>query len=232
MNSTSTTGIVLTRTDFGEGDRIIKFLTPDHGKITVIAKGVRLKKSKLAGSVELFSVSDISYIVGRSEIYTLISARLVKHFGDIVKDIDRTNSAYEFLSLINKNTEDATESDYFNLLATGLEALNDLDLDQQITKLWFYMQLLKIAGHAPNLHTDNQGSKLLPSKKYNFQIDNMHFVPEPSSSGIFTANHIKFLRLGFSAASPKVLSRVENHVKLTAETQNIIQTMLKNYTRP
>src|SRR5205814_1274862 len=104
----NTQGVVLSRTDFGEADRIIHFLTPDHGKVTGIAKGVRKSKSKLAGGIELFSISELTFIVGKSEIYTIISARLINHFDNIVKDLNRTNIGYDFLRMVNKATEDNT----------------------------------------------------------------------------------------------------------------------------
>ncbi len=224
-------GIILTRTDFGEADRIITFLTPDHGKVQAIAKGVRKSKSKLAGGIELFSISDLTFLVGRSEIYTLISSRLVKHYGNIVKDLDRTNAAYELLRVSNKATEQAPEPAYFKLLNLALQALDNPKLDSQITALWFSMQLLKLAGHAPNLRTDSRGAQLAKSAAYDFQLDRMHFVPEKSSRGTFTANHIKFLRVGFAAANPKVLARVEGIDKLAVLTQPLIQTMLKSFVR-
>ncbi|MDO8591465.1 MAG: DNA repair protein RecO, partial [bacterium] len=71
MNRYVTQGIVLSRTDFGEADRILTFLTNDHGKVRAIAKGVRKSKSKLAGGIELFSISDLTLIIGRGEINTL-----------------------------------------------------------------------------------------------------------------------------------------------------------------
>jgi DNA repair protein RecO (recombination protein O) len=120
----NTQGVVLSRTDFGEADRIIHFLTPDHGKVTGIAKGVRKSKSKLAGGIELFSVSELTFIVGKSEIYTIISARLEKHFDNITKELERTNVGYETIRLLNKATEDNPEPEYFNLLTHVFEALN------------------------------------------------------------------------------------------------------------
>src|SRR3954471_22046155 len=102
-----TPAIILRRTDYGEADRIITFLTPDYGKVKGIAKGVRKSKSKLAGGIELFSVSDISFIKGRREIDTIVSTRLIKHYGNIVKNLDRTNLAYDLIKRLNKATEDA-----------------------------------------------------------------------------------------------------------------------------
>jgi DNA repair protein RecO (recombination protein O) len=72
MKRFKTNGIILARTNYGEADRIITFLTPDHGKVKVIAKAVRKSKSKLAGGIELFSISQISFIIGRGEINTLV----------------------------------------------------------------------------------------------------------------------------------------------------------------
>jgi DNA repair protein RecO (recombination protein O) len=151
MKTIVTTGVVLSRTDFGEADRILHFLTPDNGKITGIAKGVRKSKSKLAGGIELFSVSELSFIVGKSEIYTIISARLVKHYDNIVKELERTNTAYEIIRMLNKATEDNPEASYYQLLVQSLEALDDLELNPKITDLWFKMQIIKLAGHSPNL---------------------------------------------------------------------------------
>jgi len=51
MKRINTHGIVLARTDFGEADRILTFLTPDNGKVKAIAKGVRKQKSKMAGGI-------------------------------------------------------------------------------------------------------------------------------------------------------------------------------------
>src|SRR3989338_4592521 len=224
-----TKGIILSRTDYGEADRILTFLTNDHGKVKAIAKSVRKSKSKLAGGIELFSVSDLTLIVGRGEINTLISSRLVRHYGNIVKDIERTKTAYEVLKMVGRATEDQPEPAYFKLLDQTLTALDDLELDLGITKLWFEMQLLKLAGHMPNLRSDLTGAKLAVSKHYSANLDKMRF--EPAKSGGFSAQHIKFLRLGFAATHPRILQRVEGAGELTAACQPLIETMLRSHVR-
>ena len=227
----TTKGIVLTRTDFGEADRILIFLTPDHGKLRAIAKAVRKSQSKLAGGIELFSVSDLTLVVGRGEINTLISSRLVRHYGNIVKDLGRTKLAYEFLRVMNKATEDEPEEAYFRLLDKSLAALNDLGLEPDLTALWFDMQLLKLAGHMPNLHMDSSGAKLTRSQSYTVNMDKMRFEPEHKGSGSFTANDIKFLRIGFKASQPQILQRVEGAGELSSTCQPLIETMLRSHVR-
>lgn len=224
-----TKGTVLTRIDYGEADRILTFLTSDHGKVRAIAKGVRRSKSKMAGGIELFSISDLTFIVGRGELKTLISSRLVRHYGNIVKDLGRTNIAYELIKNINKATEEEPEPAYFKLLDQSLAALNDLELDHNLTKLWFDMQLLKLAGHIPNLHTNSTGQKLADSKTYNVNLDEMSF--EPTAHGRLTANHIKFMRLGFGAERPQIVQRVNDAASLAIACAPIIQTMLRTHVR-
>jgi DNA repair protein RecO len=231
MKRVTTKGIVLSRINYGEADRIIKFLTPDHGKISVMAKGVRKAKSKLAGGIELFSVSDLSFIIGKSEIYTLISSRLDKHYGNIVKDIERTSTGYELIMLINHATAEHPEESYFTLLHLAFEALDDPKLDPSVTALWFYMQLLKLAGHSPNLRTDSEGAGLQASADYNFDPDNMSFITQESKQGTYGANHIKFLRVGFAAGRPQTLHRVEDVQKLTNSTKELVAVMLKTHVR-
>ena len=231
MNRYITQGIVLRRTDFGEADRIVTFITPDHGKIRAIAKAVRKPKSKLAGAIELFSVSDLTIMVGKGEINTLMSGRLATHYGQIVKDSQRTDAAYEAIKSINKATEDQPEQAYFNLLNKTLESLNDSTLEPQLTALWFNMQLLKLAGHMPNLQTDASGKKLAADKKYYFELDRMCFRTSPQRPGEFGSDFIKFLRLGFSASSPKILQRVRDAVQLATPLQPLIKSMLVNHVR-
>lgn len=221
--------IVLGRTNYGEADRIITFLTPDHGKVRGIAKGVRKPKSKLAAGIELLSVCDVLFLVGRSDIYTVASTRLRTYFGQIVKDLERTEIAYRLIKLINKSTADAPERAYFNLLEAGLSALDDPSLDPDITALWFNMQLLKLSGHAPELLVDTDGQKLETAGVYGFHMDRMRFTPETSKQGSFTANHIKFLRLGFEAQRPQTLHRIKEARSLADSTQPLVQSMLSNF---
>jgi DNA repair protein RecO len=223
----NTQGIILNRTEYAEADRIITFLTPNHGKVKAIAKGVRKSKSKLAGGIELFSISDLSFIVGRSEINTLASTRLIVYFGSIVKDLDRTNLAYEIIKTIDKATEDSPEQAYFDLLKQAFESLNDPSIDLALVEVWFKAQLLKLAGHAPNLKTEKSGESLQASQTYNFNFDDMAFQP----GNTYKTDQIKFLRLVFSGNQPKVLQKVQSSRTIAEQLQGLVRSMLQAYVR-
>lgn len=225
MKQIVTKGIVLARTDFGETDRILTVLTHDQGKIRAIAKGVRKVKSKLAGGIELFSISQLTYIQGKTDIYTLTSTRLDKHFGNIVKDIDRTMFAYDVLKNINRITEDNTDSDYFDLLVETLTALDNYKIDLPLIQFWINLQLLKLAGNSPNLQTDAESKKLQSDKKYNFDISKMSFTEQ--SRGSFDSRHIKLLRLSFGLDSPAPLAKINDIQAILPNCLQLSKLMLK-----
>jgi DNA repair protein RecO len=191
-----------------------------------MAKGVRRIRSKLAGGIELFSVSDITFIRGRGDIGTLVSARLRKHYEHIVKDIDRTMLGYELIKQLARVTEDEPGPEYFELLVQSFEALGDSAIDLELVRLWFSIQLLRQSGQAPNLYTDDTGSKLEADQTYSFNFDHMAFTPAPD--GKFNADHIKFLRLGFSGNPPKILQKVQGSAELLKACLPLVQAFDQN----
>lgn len=225
MKPTVTSGIVLARVSYQEADRILTILSAEHGKLRVIAKGVRKEKSKLAGGVELFSISEVSFIKGRGEIGTLVSARLITHFGNIVKDIERTMYGYDFLKLINKITEDNSGPEYFKLTEQVLSALNDSSMPLNLVKLWADVRLLAATGHTPNLTADIQGNKLEAGKQYEFELSDMGFEARPN--GHCQSEHIKLLRLVARIPAAK-LGLVEGIEPFVDTCQQLAQTMRKS----
>lgn len=229
MKSINATAIVLNRTDYGEADRILTLLTPDQGKLRVIAKGVRRAKSKLAGGIELFSVSDITFIRGRGELGTLVSSRLAKYYANIVKDIERTMLGYELIKRLNKVTEDEPEATYFELLEQAFVALDDAVIPFQLINVWFSAQLLRLAGHTPNLRSDSQGQNLNADKQYMFDPETAQL--SEAENGTLAVQQIKFLRLLFNGNSPAVLTKVQGSAQLAAECSSLTDAMLHAHLR-
>lgn len=227
MNQRVTDAIVLSRTSYGEADRILTVLTPDQGKIRLLAKGVRKVRSKLAGGIELFSVTSLTYIQGRGQLCTLVSSRLKTHYGKIVTDLDRTTFAYDVLKAINKITEDSPDAEYFELLTSILEALDDKTLPLSYVRLWFYVSLLKLGGHAPNLRHDTEGKQQEEAKGYMFSYDDMAFTPK--NNGPFQIQHIKLLRVLLASSKPQVLQRVQGVEPLVDPLNQLLKTTLRHW---
>lgn len=230
MKQLVTPAIILQRTDYGEADRILTLLTPTYGKLSLLAKGVRRIKSKLAGGIELFSVSEITFIKGRGEVGTLVSTRLLTYYGGIVGNLDRTMLGYELIKQLHKATEDEPEDAYFNLLHEAFAALDDPALPIAIVRLWFSAALLRLAGHSPNLQTDTEGQKLSADKKYRFDSEQMTFALDPAHAP-FSAAHIKFLRLVFNGYAAPALAKVQGGEALTTKCLPLVEAMRMTYIR-
>lgn len=205
MQTFRTEAIILRRTNYGEADRILNLLTPERGKVSAIAKGVRKSKSKLAGGLELFATCDVTIMQGKSDMGTVSSARLVKFYGDILKDYDRMQLAYELIKMVNRATETVGESEFYYLLRDGMVYLNELTVDHRIVELWFRLRYASALGVGLNLATTSQGEKLQADQRYNFDFGDMAFAPHPG--GRFGSEHIKLLRLAH-AKDPAVLRQV------------------------
>jgi DNA repair protein RecO (recombination protein O) len=205
MQPFRTQAIVLRRTNFGEADRVVSLLTPERGKISAIAKGVRKPKSKLAGGLELLAVCDLTLVEGRGSMALITSARLNQFYGNILHEYERMELAYEFIKQTNRAAETVSEPEFFYLLQAGLENLNAKNIDWRLTELWFRLHMRGLLGHGLNMATDRENTKLAADKTYHYDFAENGFYPDPR--GRFSAEHIKLLRLT-ATKTPAVLRQV------------------------
>lgn len=200
-----TKAIVLRRTNYGEADRIVQFLTPEYGKLGAIAKGVRREKSKLAGGIELFARCDVTISIGKGDLGIVTGTRLEQFYGNILHDYDRLQFGYEAIKQMNKAADSIDEPNFFELLDQTFAYLHAETISLQVIKAWFWLQLSILLGIGLNLSTDDSGMKLVEDARYDFDMNQSVFIFR--EQGRFTAEHIKLLRL-LSAQSPKVAMQV------------------------
>jgi len=196
--------IVLRRTNYGEADRVVQFLTP-VGRLAALARGVRREKSKLAGGIELFAISDVVITEGRGELGIVTSARLVTFFRHILEDYDRLQFAYEAVKQVARASETVDEAEWFEILSEVLAALDNKTISQKLVETWFYLRYADTLGHGLNLRVDITGASLLPEKMYMYDVSEQGL--RESSAGEIGADHIKLLRLA-TVKSLSVLSQV------------------------
>lgn len=195
-----TEAIVLRRTNYGEADRIVQFLTP-NGKVSALTRGVRREKSKLAGGIELLAVTDITLQSGRGELSVVTSARLKQFFSHILDDYDRLQFMYYVLKDVGKVSEQVQEPDFFIVVQTVLQSLDEITVPLGATELWYRLQMAQLLGVGANLTRDAAGRKLMPGEMYRFDSTDMAFVQH--QAGEYGSDHIKLLRL--AASSPPVI---------------------------
>lgn len=216
-----TMGYVLRRTNYAEADRILNLITP-QGKISAIAKGVRKEKSKLAGGIEMFTLSNYNIHLGRGEFGVITSAKMQKYHGNIIKNFTKMELAAMMLKKISRTAENSDSSEYFEIIDQSLASL-DMGDDDELTESWFLMRLGKAAGEEINLYRDADGEKLNPELRYFWNTGENSFVLH--DSGEFGANEIKMLRLLLTTdlnvakrvkTTPEMLQKIVSFTKMAS----------------
>jgi len=199
-----TQAIVLRRTNYGEADRILQLLTPE-GRRSVMAKGVRREKSKLAGGIELFAVSDVVLGEGKGDLGILTSAQLVHFYRHIMEDYDRLQLGYRVIKLVSKASDAVDEPEWFDLLVEVMAALDAVTIPQELIETWFLLRYSSLLGRELNLELDMDGTPLSAEVKYRYDSGEQGL--RPLLSGEITSDHIKLLRL-IATRSLKVLVQI------------------------
>lgn len=216
-----TMGYVLKRTNYAEADRILNLITP-QGKISAIAKGVRKEKSKLAGGIEMFTLSNYNIHLGRGEFGVITSAKMQKYHGNIIKNFTKMELAAMMLKKLSRAAENSDNSEYFEIINQCLASL-DMGDDDELTESWFLMRLGKAAGEEINLYRDADGEKLNPELRYFWNTGENSFMIH--DNGDFGANEIKMLRLLLTAdlsvvkrvkVTPEMLQKIVGFTKMAS----------------
>ncbi len=192
MSAERTRAIVLRRTNYGEADRILRMITP-LGQRSVIAKGVRREKSKLAGGIELFGIADIVVNSGKGDLGILTSARLVHFYRHILEDYDRLQFGYEAINLVSRASEHIDEPEWYGVLSEVYMGLDVSTIPLQLTQAWFCIHYAELTGYELNLERDVAGRPLDEQKTYMYDINEKGL--RPAEQGDIDANHIKLLRV-------------------------------------
>ena len=146
--ATRTSAIVLGRRRLGEADRIVRLLTPGHGKIDAVAKGVLRPRSKLAGHLEPPTCVEVMLAHGRN-LDIVTQAQTIEGFHGVRADLTRLGTAMYLVEVTDRLTvEHADARPIYDLLHATLVRLDRGDGVHLLTR-WFEMQLLEIAGFRP-----------------------------------------------------------------------------------
>lgn len=217
MKTIRTTAVVLRRTNFGETDRILQLLTPD-GKKSVMARGVRGEKSRLAGGIELFAICDVVIGEGKGELGVLTSARLVNFYKHIMTDYDRMQFGYLVIKLVSGASEMVDGSDWYDILTETFSGLDAMTIPLQLVQIWFYLRYSSMLGYELSLWHNTVGDKLLADEKYNY--DEIERGLRPVENGLLNSDHIKLLRL-IATRPLKVLVQIGGTQDVLAECLSV-----------
>ncbi len=131
-----TKGIILKKEDRGEADQLFTVFTEKFGKLEVLGRAIRKITSKLRSGAELFYLSEIEFIQGKS-YKTLTDAILIEKFQPAFQMAEALDC------LVGREQKD---DEIWRLL---LEVFSKEELP--LTFHYFFWKLLDILGYKPEL---------------------------------------------------------------------------------
>jgi DNA repair protein RecO (recombination protein O) len=148
-----TEAIVLRSIRYGEADRILHLYTPDRGRVSAIAKGVRRARSRFGGRLEPFFRLRLVLYEGRGELVTITAAETVAAHPRLRENAAALDGAARACDAVGRVFHDGEpHAGVYHLLANEL-ALLDREPERagRANALAFRLKLLLAAGFAPQL---------------------------------------------------------------------------------
>jgi DNA repair protein RecO (recombination protein O) len=151
--SLKTEGIVLRSIRYGEADRILHLYTPERGRVSAIAKGVRKTRSRFGGRLEPFFRLQLVLHEGRSDLLTVTSAETVAAHPRLREDARALDGAARACEAVSRIFDDGDpHAGVFHLLGNQLALLDGYpERATRANALAFRLKLLLAAGFAPQL---------------------------------------------------------------------------------
>lgn len=143
-------GIVLRSFAFGEADKVVVLLSPNHGKLRTVAKGIRKTKSRFGGRLEPFCHVDLVLYEGRN-LDTITQVSMIEPFSTLRADLDRmiiAGAMVEVADVVAQENESSVR--LFLLLQRGLRAL-DAGLEHPDLLTSYLLKVAEVIGVAPAL---------------------------------------------------------------------------------
>jgi DNA repair protein RecO (recombination protein O) len=144
-------GLVLKETRIKDADKFLTLLTAEQGVMTVKARGVMRKSSRLSSGCQLFCYSDFTLFEGKS-VTSVNAAEPINMFLGLRADAEKLALAAYFAELLDALGK--TDGDTGELLRLGLNAfyaLSELDKPLELVRAAFEMRAMAESGYAPNL---------------------------------------------------------------------------------
>ena len=231
-----TQGFFLKEEERGEADRLFTVFTEDFGKLKVFGRAIRKIKSKLRAGTEIFSLSEIEFIQGKTH-KTLTDTVLIDKFKNIKEDLEKLKTAFQIAKALDSFLgEEEKDDEIWQLLKETFQRLNDYSLQTTNYSLvynYFFWNLISISGYKPELyHCSICQKKLLPRNLY-FSSKESGIICESCFQKMdektkalclkINVNVVKILRL-IIEKSWKILERL----KIEKEDKENLNSLLKN----
>ncbi|MBQ6998158.1 MAG: DNA repair protein RecO [Clostridia bacterium] len=121
MNTIRTASLVLKTCNMNDNDKLITFFSPEYGRLTAIAKGVRSHKHKDFAALQPFCFSDVTFTSKQGGLYTVSFAQVTNNFFDLRNDVIKVSFATYYMDIVADIAQEIVgDEDYFKFVLNTL----------------------------------------------------------------------------------------------------------------
>lgn len=148
----NTKGLVVRVTPYNDTDALLSVLTPNYGKLTVKARGLRRKNSPLIAPCQLLAYADFTLFEYRN-MYTINEAHSIELFSALRKDLQKLSlGSYFAQAAETMSQEDMPNPELLSLVLNCLYALSKLNVPEAMVKAVFELRSACLSGYTPDLY--------------------------------------------------------------------------------
>jgi DNA repair protein RecO (recombination protein O) len=148
--------ICLTRREFSETSLVLVFMSREHGKVSVLAKGVKRPRGKTAGGIDLLDCGQASILLNHEGLSLLREFLPGTPYPAIRNDLRKWYVALylaEVVSLTSQELEPAPA--VFNLFTRAVERVAEVEASEDLAKVLVrgLQRLIVLIGYKPELES-------------------------------------------------------------------------------
>lgn len=148
FKSYSGEGIILAKRKFGEADRILVVLSKYHGKVSLLAKGVRKPMSRKRGHIEVFNHIRFQ-AVSTNSLDLVTEVEIINSFEKTKLDLKKISLAYYLIEVVGRVLNDEERNDeIYDLLLSTLTKLEETNKLKSL-RAEFMERILVLLGFLP-----------------------------------------------------------------------------------
>jgi len=148
----ATDGVVMSRRNLGESDRLVEFYTRDFGKVRGVAKAARRPRSRFGSALETFTLGRLLFFdTGRSELVRVDHFDILHPFVAVREHLDRLGRGAWVLECVTRLSADRDpHPPLYGLLVRALRALERTSSPERVSAC-FALRAIDLLGHRPRI---------------------------------------------------------------------------------
>ncbi|MDD5145642.1 MAG: DNA repair protein RecO [Candidatus Pacebacteria bacterium] len=222
-------GFIFKKEDRGDADQLFLIYTKDFGKVEILGKAIRKISSKLRAGAEIFYLSEIEFIQGKTS-KTLTDAIPIAKFKNIRKDLKSLKIAYRISGILESLIKgQEVDEEIWHLLIEVFRILDSSSFEGELPYYYFLWNFLAILGYQLSLYDCVLCQKKITPEKIYFS---------PREGGVICQNCSKRVR-SCKEVSQEIVKMIRiilkknwkslSRIKLTPDYMNFLEKISQNY---